>query len=382
MDSQALLPQLKPTSPVYGTPQLIQIEDHGQIVEIEDESGRIRRFLELLTGTRTVDQVWQELRCSFPDTTLEDVTAAIDQFDQAGFLLNGAHGPDGILNEYEQDRWQRNINFFGAYSSISQNKYELQGRLRDCRITLLGLGGLGSHLLLDLAAMGIGHIRAIEFDRVELSNLNRQILYRDRDVGKEKLNLAVSRVRDFNPSIDIEPVQIQLSSTADVLRVAEGADLLISAADRPKTQIINWVNAACVQLGVPLVSGGLDTQYSHHITVLPGQTGCIECWRLQVAATDTASTRLLQQKRELQITGDRAAFAPLVTMTTGFILGEVTRIITGIAPPIAAGRLMRLRFDDFELAEYERWSKRSDCPVCGSSEVPAEPVLVATAPTA
>jgi molybdopterin/thiamine biosynthesis adenylyltransferase len=339
MDSNALLPQWKPTSPVYGTPSLIQIEDHGQVVEIEDETGRIRRLLELLTGTRSVSEIWQTLRSDYPDTSLEDVTGAIAQFDEAGFLLNGAHGPDGILDEYELDRWQRNVNFFGSYANLSQNKYELQGRLRDCRITLLGLGGLGSHLLLDLAAMGVGHIRAIEFDRVELSNLNRQILYRDGDVGKEKLELAVSRVREFNPRIDIEPIQVRLSSTEDVRQVAEGADLLISAADRPKMEIINWVNAACVQLGVPWVSGGLDTQYSHHITVIPGRTGCIECWRLQVAATDAASTRLLQQKRDLQITGDKAAFAPLVTMTTGFILGEVTRLITGIAPPIAAGRL-------------------------------------------
>lgn len=365
MDSKGLLPQLKSTSPVYGTSQLIQIEDHGQIVEIEDKSGRIRRLLELLTGTRTVDGIWQELRRDYPDTTLEDVTAAVQQFDQAGFLLNGAHRPHGILNEYEQDRWLRNINFFGSYASMSQNKYEQQARLRDCRITLVGLGGLGCHLLLDLAAMGIGHIRAVEFDRVELSNLNRQILYRDRDVGKKKLDLAVARVREFNSSIDIEPVDLQISSTEDVRRVAEGADLLISAADRPKMEIMNWVNAACVQLGVPLISGGVDVQYSYHITVIPGQTGCIECWRLQVAATDVASARLLQQKRDLQIVGDRAAFGPLVTMTTGFVLGEVTRLVTGIAPPVAAGRLMRLRFDDYELAEYERWSRRPDCSVCG-----------------
>jgi molybdopterin/thiamine biosynthesis adenylyltransferase len=379
MEPNVLLPQLKPTSPVYGTPQLIQIEDHGQVIEIEDETGQIRKLLELLTGTRTVNEVWQELKRQHPATSLDDVAAAITQFDEAGLLLNGAHGPDGILDEYELDRWQRNINFFGSYANLSVNKYELQGRLRDCRVTLLGVGGLGSHLLLDMAAMGVGHVRAIDFDRVELSNLNRQILYRDRDVGQEKLNLAVSRVRDFNPRIDIEPIQMRISSVDDVRGVAEGAHVLISAADRPKMEILNWVNAACVKEGVPLVSGGLDTQYSHHTTIIPRQTGCVECWRLQVEATDPVSTRLLQQKRDLQITGDRAAFTPLVTMTTGFILGELTRLITGIAPPIAAGRLLRLRFDDYELAELERWSRQSDCTVCGSATVAAEPELAASA---
>jgi len=375
MESNAVLPQLKPTSPLYGTPHLIQIEDHGQVVEIEDESGQIRRLLELLTGTRTVTEVWQELRHQYPDTTLEDVEAAIHQFDEAGVLLNGAHGPHGILDEYELARWQRNINFFGAYASLSQNKYELQARLRDCRITLLGVGGLGCHLLLDMAAMGYGHVRAVEFDRVELSNLNRQILFRDTDLGKEKLELAVSRVREFNPRIEIEPIQLRISSADDVRRVAAGADLVISVADQPKMEILHWVNAGCASLGVPLVSGGLDTLYSHHFTVIPGQSGCIECWRRQVEATDSASARLLQQKRDLRITGDRSASTALVTITTGFILAEVTRIITGIAPPVAVGRLLRLRFDDLELTEYERWSRLPDCPVCGSATVTAEPEL-------
>jgi molybdopterin/thiamine biosynthesis adenylyltransferase len=370
-----VLPQLKSTSPVYGTSTLIQIEGHGQVTEIEDQTGRIRRLLELLTGTRTVSEIWQELQRDYPDVSLGDVTTAISQFDEAGFLLNGAHRPDGILDEYEQERWLRNLNFFGSYANLSQNKYELQRRLRDCRVTLLGVGGLGSHLLLDMAAMGVGHIRAVDFDRVELSNLNRQILYRDGDIGSEKLALAVSRVREFNPRVDIEPIQLRLSSVEDVRGVADGADLLISAADRPKMEILNWVNAACVQAGVPLVTGGLDTQRSCHITIIPGVTGCIECWRLQVAATDPASTRLLQEKRDLQITGDRAAFNPLVTMTTGLILGELTRLITGIAPPIAAGRMMQLLFDDYKLTEAERWERRPDCSVCGSVTV-AEPALV------
>ena len=373
MDLNALLPQLKPTSPVYGTPRLIQIEGHGHVTEIEDETGQIRRFLELLTGARTVSEIWQELKRDYPDTSLDDVTAAISQFDEAGFLLNGADGPAGILDEYEVSRWHRNINFFGSYSNLSQSKYELQGRLRDARVTLIGLGGLGCHLLLDMAAMGVGHVRVIEFDRVEVSNLNRQILYRDRDIGNEKLELAVSRVRDFNPRIDIEPIARRISSIEDVRDMAKGADLLISAADRPKMEIMNWVNAGCVQSGVPLVTGGVDTQRAIYCTIIPGQTGCIECWRRQVEATDPDSDRLLKQKRDRQITGDQAAFTPLVTMVTGFILGELTRLITGIAPAVAAGRLMQLRFDNYEVTEAERWSRLPGCSVCGSITTAADP---------
>jgi molybdopterin/thiamine biosynthesis adenylyltransferase len=362
MDIDAALPMVKPGRPVFGAPGLVQIGGYGSVTEIKDGTGQIRSLLDLLDGSRTVEQVWATLSREHPALSLADVRAAVLQFDDAGFLLDGKHTAAGVLDDYELRRWERNINFFGSYASMRQNKHELQARLRDCRITLIGLGGLGSNLLLNLAAMGVGQVRAVETDRVELSNLNRQFLYRDADVGREKLALAVERVREFNPRIDIEPVSLRIGATEDVLAVAEGADFLISVADRPKTEIMHWVNAGCVQAGVPFVSGGLDTQRAIYYTIVPGSTGCVECWRLTLE-NDATSVALHRQRRDREIGGDNAAFAPLIMLATGFMLGELTRVVTGIAKPVAAGRLMQVRFD--ELVEAERWERRPDCPVCG-----------------
>jgi molybdopterin/thiamine biosynthesis adenylyltransferase len=367
-----ILPQLKHTSPVFGSGDTVYIGGFGEVTEIADPTGAIRRLLELTDGTRTVREVHEALAPEFPDVTLDDVTGVVEQFDEAGFLINGGASPDGILEEHELRRWERNINFFGSFAGLADNKYDQQRKLRDCHVTLLGLGGLGSHILLDIAAMGIGHVRAVEFDRVELSNLNRQILYREEDIGAEKLHLAVDRVRQFNPHIDIEPVSLRITSTQDVLDVIENTDVVISVADRPKMEIAHWVNEACVTRGIPLITGGLETQRAVYFTMIPGTTGCVECWRRQVFATDDVSRELLEEKRERRIGGDNAAFCPLVTMTTGFLIGELTRLVTGIAPPVAAGRLMELQFSDYSMAESERWSKRADCPVCGENKKAAE----------
>jgi molybdopterin/thiamine biosynthesis adenylyltransferase len=358
-------PQLKHTSPTFGSGETIFIGGYGEVTEIADPTGCIRRLLELLDGTRTTAEIHQALNAEFPEVTRQDVDEALEQFDEARFLLDAEQSPDGVLEAHEIKRWERNINFFGSFARMDDNKYALQRKLRDCKVTLLGLGGLGSHILLDMAAMGVGHVRAVEFDRVELSNLNRQILYRESDIGQEKLHLAVERVREFNPHIDIEPVSMKISSVEDVTRVLDGADVVISVADRPKMEIANWVNEACVRAGVPLITGGLETQRAVYYTMLPGQTGCIECWRRQTFASDEISGQLLQEKRDKQIGGDNAAFCPLVTMTTGFLIGELTRLITGIAPPVAAGRLMELRFADYAMGESERWERQDDCPVCG-----------------
>lgn len=358
-------PQLKHTSPTFGSGETIFIGGYGEVTEIADPTGAIRRLLALLDGTRTTDEVHKELSADFPEVTRQDVDEALAQFDEARFLLDDQQTADGVLEAHELKRWERNINFFGSFARMDDNKYDLQRRLRDCRVTLLGLGGLGSHILLDMAAMGVGHVRAVEFDRVELSNLNRQILYREEDIGKEKLHLAVERVKQFNPHIDIEPVDLRISSVEDVTRVLEGSDVCISVADRPKMEIANWVNEACVRAGVPLITGGLETQRAVYYTMLPGVTGCIECWRRQTFASDEVSGQLLQEKRDRQIGGDNAAFCPLVTMTTGFLIGELTRLVTKIAPPVAAGRLMELRFADYAMGESERWERQDDCPVCG-----------------
>lgn len=369
-------PQLKHMNAVYGSGENVLINGFGEVTTVHDPSGAVRRLLALLDGTRTVPETHRDLAAEFPEVTEEDVRAAVSDFDAAGFLIDAAVSPEGVLDPYEQKRWERNINFFGSYARLGDDKYAMQRRLRDCRVTLLGLGGLGSHLLFDMAAVGIGHIRAVEFDRVELSNLNRQILYREADIGQPKLARAVERIKEFNSRLDIEPVEKRLGSVEDVAAVVEGADVVVCVADRPKTEIIPWVNEACVRAGVPFTTGGLDTQRSIYYTVLPGQTGCVACWRRHVFETDATSNALLTEKSERRIGGDNAAFGPLVTMTTGFLLGEVVRLATGVAPPVATDRLMELRFADYATTAVEHWKRREDCEVCGTPVSVPQPVAV------
>ncbi|MCP2168494.1 HesA/MoeB/ThiF family protein [Goodfellowiella coeruleoviolacea] len=376
--NDAVLPKLKHMTPAFPGDGIVYVGGYGQVAEIPDETGAIRRLFELLDGTRTIPQVHHDLAADHPEVTLDEVREAITQFDEAGFLINEAVTPDGLLDDYELARWERNVNFFGSFCGLADNKYAQQRKLLDARVTLLGLGGLGSHILLDLAAMGVGHVRVVEFDRVELSNLNRQILYRDSDVGQPKIDLAVERVRLFNPRIQIEKVPRKIESTQDVLAAVSDADVVISVADRPKMEINHWVNEGCVRAGVPLITGGLDTQRAVYYTIIPGTTGCIECWRLGVFRSDEVSATLLAEKRERQIGGDNAAFVPLVTLTTGLLIAEFVRLVTGIAPPVAAGRLIQLGFGDSELTEYERWERLPDCPVCGPAAQPS-PTSAATA---
>jgi molybdopterin/thiamine biosynthesis adenylyltransferase len=339
------------------------------MLDIEDPEGDVTELLELLDGTRTGEDIQAEFTRRRPRSRLE-VPEALKQFDDASVLVDGAAVT--TLNSYEQERWKRNLGFFETYASLDRSKYSMQERLRDFKVGLLGLGGVGSHVSLDLLGLGITDLRVVDFDEVELSNLNRQILYSESDIGQRKVPTALRRLREYFPQADIEGVELRLSSVADVKNVVADRDLVICAVDRPKVHVNTWINQACVEAGVPFTAGGVETQRSFLYLIIPGVTGCIECWRRCVPTDETDD--VLQEELDARhadnpgIGPDMAAFGPMVTVLTSIIVTELVRYVTGIAPPIAAGRLMEMRFDDLVIREGERWERQDDCPVCGRAE--------------
>jgi molybdopterin/thiamine biosynthesis adenylyltransferase len=359
-----LKPKIKSTVPFFRLNDNLYIGGSGYASEVSDPTGCIESLLQLMDGNSTVSNLYALMQRQYPEVTYEELTNAIEQFDAAGFVENGAFSSENLLDEYELARWARNINFLGSFANIQVNKYELQYRIKTARIALLGLGGLGSHLVYDLAAMGCYDIRAVEFDRVEISNLNRQILYNEADVGRLKAEVAAERIPAFSPRLKLDIVPICLSSPEDVMQIIRDREYVFCVADRPKMKIIEWVNEACVRQHAKLIVGGLDTQRALYWTVIPGTTGCAECWHHQTVQQDSISAGLIAEKRRLDIRGDNAAFVPLVSLVAGLMLAEFVKMVTEIAPPVAAGRLIEIRFDSMEMREAERWGKVVDCPVC------------------
>src|SRR5205085_1716553 len=153
-------------------------------------------------------------------------------------------------------------------------------------------------------------------------------LYTEADIGRLKTEVAVERIRAFNSHMRLDIVPTRLSCTEDVLHLIHDRDYVLLVADRPKMEIVHWVNEACVRKGATLINGGLDTQQALYWSVIPGVTGCVECWRQQVLSKDPVSAELLAEKRRLQIRGDNTAFVPFVSLLTGLMLAELVRMIT------------------------------------------------------
>jgi len=362
---ERIQPRIRPTLRLFRLGDQLYLNSSGIASEMADPAGSIEYLFEAMDGQRTIEEVSAVVRQRYPTITGAEIRQAIAHLDQAGFLENAAFTQqDAHLTDYDITRWGRNINFFGSFSNLQTSKYELQHRLKTTRVALLGLGGLGSLLLYDLVALGVQSIRAVEFDRIELSNLNRQILYSESDVGRPKAEAAAERILAFNPHLDLQILPTKLSSMEDVSAAIAGCDCVLCVADRPKMELMSWVNEACVRLNIPLINGGLDVQRAIYYTMIPGVTGCVACWRRQVAQRDPLSSGLLDERQRLQVGGENAAFVPLVTLVGGLMISEFVRLITQIAPLAAAGRLMEIRFASTDIRQAEQWEKLDDCQIC------------------
>lgn len=149
-----------------------------------------------------------------------------------------------------------------------------QKKLLNARVLLVGAGGLGSPAAMYLAAAGVGTLGLVDFDRVDLSNLQRQLLHRTKDVGRLKLDSAADTINDLNPDVHLVKHQIVLTSE-NVMDVIKDYDIIINGTDNFPTRYL--VNDACVFSGKPLVDGSIF-MFEGQATVFDAKKGpCYRC---------------------------------------------------------------------------------------------------------
>lgn len=172
-----------------------------------------------------------------------------------------------MLTPDELERYDRQI-------LIEQIGSEGQEKLKRSRIAIAGVGGLGSPIAFYLTAAGIGTIRLIDHDRVSLSNLNRQILHWEENLGEEKVRSAEKKLRKLNPWVKIEPV-IETITEANVAHLLEGCEGVVDAMDNLPTRYL--LNRWAIEKGIPFFHGAVRGFEGRAMTILPGESACLRC---------------------------------------------------------------------------------------------------------
>jgi adenylyltransferase/sulfurtransferase len=227
---------------------------------------------------------------------------------------------------------------------------EAQTRLAQSRVLIVGAGGLGCPAAIYLAAAGTGTIGIVEFDKVDLTNLHRQILYTTADIGRSKLDVARERVVAANPHVEVEAFDARLTST-NALDIMRGFDVIIDASDNFPTRYL--VNDAAVMLGIPSVYGSIH-RFEGQLSVFGFDGG--PCYRCLFREPPPAGAV------------PNCAEAGVLGVLPGIIgslqAAEAIKIVTRIGEPLS-GRL--LLFDALAM-NFRTVSLRRDpqCPGCGS----------------
>jgi molybdopterin/thiamine biosynthesis adenylyltransferase len=239
--------------------------------EIEHEVDLLRALLPLLDGRRSRAQVVAALADRHTPAAVE---TAIDELAQAGVLIDAA--ALDALPAAVRERAERQLVLLGR--DAGDDAVRAQERLMGARVALLGVGGFGSWAALTLAGAGVGTIVGVDHDRVERSNLNRQVLYGDADIGAGKAQTAARAVARHNPAVRFEAVQRRIDGPQAVAEIVAGCDLVIDSIDEPPHLANRWVSEGCFAVGVPFLT---ISQLPPLIRVgplyVPGRTGCVAC---------------------------------------------------------------------------------------------------------
>lgn len=363
-------PRLKSVFPPFPVgDRIIRIggADHGIAAEmVDDERGHLSQLLSLLDGTRTVDELVAAMQADDPFLASADVRAALTSLVNEGYVEDAAVAPPPVFSSEEIDRYRRNFDFFSFFHLPPHTNYDLQARLKEAKVSVLGVGGLGSFVALSLASMGVGELIVVDDDTVEESNLNRQVLYTRRDVGRYKVDAAAERLALVNPHIRVTPLRRRVGSVRDARCCMASQDFFVCAADRPRVRLYEWLNEAAVAEGVPWLRGansGLTVTLYLHV---PGRTACFECEQIEARRR----VRLYEQivRHAMEEVGDRTVnpcTAPVAGLIGNLAALEVVKHLTGIAPSVLENRMMALDLRTLEPV-FREGTRQTNCGVCGA----------------
>jgi bacteriocin biosynthesis cyclodehydratase domain-containing protein len=326
-------------------------------IHIKDPDDRERGLLAALDGEHTLDELHQEFGA-------DAVDEALAQFAEVGVIEDAEDYQR--LQPGELERFDRQLRYFSDIGTGELTPSVCQERLREAKIAVLGVGGLGGWSAWALACTGVGEMWLIDNDRVEISNLNRQILYTEADLGLLKVECAAARLRAFNSATKVTAEARRLESQEDIAEFIAGSDVVIDAADWPAHDIERWCNAACFEAGIPYIT------MSHFPPVarvgplyVPGETGCYNCqeisYRREYPLFDVAVEQLRGKP------SPAATLGPACGLIGGQVALDVVHLLTGLAKPSTHGvaHIYDLRTMD---VKREPVVPEPDCPVCGEME--------------
>jgi len=248
-----------------------------------------------------------------------------------------------------KDLSDEELEFYSRQLVLPDIGYNGQLKIRNARACVVGLGGLGSPASLQLAAMGVGHLRIVDRDIVEISNLQRQHLYSVKFLGYPKVEAAAKRLSELNPNIKIEPLPLSLN-TNNAEDIVGGMDVVVDGLDRMTPRYA--LNRACIKIGVPYIFAAAIMTFGNISTIIPGKTPCLECFQGNLDDETLPTCAVV------------GIHPSVISIIASIEVSEAVKIILE-AKPSLANKILHCDIGDMKFEEVDI-IKAENCPVCGA----------------
>jgi molybdopterin-synthase adenylyltransferase len=331
----------------------------GDDLVIEDPASAERGLLELLrkdSATETELATALQSQCKSAD-----VRSSLQALRQAG-VLEERRG-ERRLDGQRAERYDRQLIYFADLAQPGQAAEDLQLRLASAKVVVLGCGGLGSWVACGLSCAGVGALVLVDDDRVELSNLNRQLLFAEDDIGELKVEAAARALRRHNHELEVQPVCRRIFGAADLDDVlAQRPDLVVATADWPPHHLQRWVNQACLETSVPWIGAG---QFPPRLRVgplvVPHRSACFGC--LEAAARrDYPLYDAIAEWRGKRETPD-SSVGPVSAVIGSLLATEALHFLLGAFEPASVNHAVLLDLQTMAL-EKEHIVRDPECLAC------------------
>ena len=264
------------------------------------------------------------------------------------YILPAVAGGSEELSPKELDKFSRQV-------MLEEIGYGGQLKLKNAKVCVIGTGGLGHPIISRLATMGVGTLRIVDRDVIELSNLHRQMMFDEDDVGQVKVEVAAKKLQKLNPDCKIEPLAVSVNDYT-ALEVIEGCDVVIDALDSVNARYA--LNKACIEIGIPFVTGAAVGTSGQVFTVLPKKSACYFCMFPELDE-DTMPTCSIE-----------GVHPPILSIVGAIEVAEAVKIILGKTPNLSE-RILHIDLENLDFNSTKTF-RAEECPICGTGKLEVE----------
>lgn len=343
---------------VYKWRDILRIgADDDNVMEIKSNPDTWINIINKLNGQHSIEEIYQSLKEEY-SVSKEDVYSFFETFRKHNLI-------ELLEDPYEHNEWDKYYqSVFTYYSSEGLGGRKLLNKFNNMKITVLGCGGGGTQIASHLLSLGVENLHLVDPDIVDITNINRQYIFGlEEDLGKYK----VESTRDFllkkNPEANITISTNRMVTSEDVYKEIEKSDWVFCAMDEPPYIAQRIVNIACMKLGIPSLYAFSQRSAGKLFMVNPNESGCVDCM-LQ----DNNNNRFLEMAEQFVNNTDdliTATIYPNMGLLGSWIVKKWFNTI--VKKEDNWNILFRFDFDSFYEEEFITFSKKENCPTCGST---------------